>query len=150
VAPPLVRLGNVLDPLINMAVKGSFGGLGRLAGEPGQQTFESAPGRNWFRGIGVLGCESFGVPTTPGCLANLLAQTAGSQVSSTPATRARRPEVGRVPSSPTLPAVGVPKPGTPNLPAVPTLPAPQVPVPAPNVPGAENRAATLLKYLLGP
>ena len=151
VAPALVRLGNVLDPLINMAVKGSFGGLGRLAGEPGTQKFENAPGRNWFRGIGVLGCETFGVPTAPGCLANLLAQSANSQLPSARSSRTRRGGIGRVLSAPTLPTPGAAKTVAPTLQRVPILPPlPSVQIPPASVPPAQSQAATLLKYLLGP
>jgi phospholipid/cholesterol/gamma-HCH transport system substrate-binding protein len=72
VAPQLRALAKVLDPLAQIAIEGIFAGLGGVAGEPGTQPGDNEPGRNWFRGVGVLGCESFGVAIAPGCLTTVL------------------------------------------------------------------------------
>ena len=79
--PPVRSLAAMLDPIVFYGIKGIFAGLGGLAGEPGDgHAFSSVPGRNYFRGEVVLGCETFGVPTRPGCLADLLGQAATDQV----------------------------------------------------------------------
>jgi phospholipid/cholesterol/gamma-HCH transport system substrate-binding protein len=72
VAPPLRALAATLDPLARIAVLGPFAGLGGIAGDPGTQPGDNEPGRNWFRGVGILSCESFGVAIAPGCFSTVL------------------------------------------------------------------------------
>lgn len=156
-SPDLVRFGEVFDPLINIAIKGTFGGLGGLAGEPGKQLAENVLGRNWFRTIGVLGCESFGVPPAPGCMTQILQQTARERAQ--PGARRRaasdragsRPLTGQTTGNPGTP--GTPSPPRDDkrpsrLPALPSLPGLSA------VPGATSKVddstAKLLDFLLGP
>jgi hypothetical protein len=122
-----------------MAVRGLFGGLGRLASEPGEQPLESQPGRNWFRVVAVLGCESFGVRTEPGCLAKLVANAAGR-------TRGR---AGARPSLPSRQPVRRPGERLPKvpLPAPPALPKPTRPA---GVSDVVDTARGLLDFLLRP
>jgi phospholipid/cholesterol/gamma-HCH transport system substrate-binding protein len=149
-APSIVRFDRIFNPLISYFVKGMIGGLGRLGGEPGAQQVENAPGRNWFRTVGVLGCESFGVPTAPGCMASLLQRTAGAQAPQ----RRRVPAHPNVAPRPSAPGTGAgasgtapgssPTVGVPSLPAVPQVPA------APGGVAAPDRSInSLLDYLLG-
>ncbi len=85
--PSLDTLANIVYPVIQIGLKGIYGGLGGLGAET------SADGRNEFRAELVLGCEIFGVPTGPGCLTRVL--DASDQTSSKPSG------VSFQPSSPT-------------------------------------------------
>ncbi|MHB8693497.1 MAG: MlaD family protein [Solirubrobacteraceae bacterium] len=148
-APGVDRFSAVFDPLIYLAIKGSFGGLGRLASEPGVQAFESLPGRNWFRTVGVLGCESFGVPTAPGCMANILLKTAGS-----PAAARRPAAANAAPVTPVKPPARLPQTlagvPLPHVPAVPSIPFASPIAPLTQTPAAAAGAAgKLLHFLLG-
>ena len=137
VAPPVRDLAAVLDPLVPFAIKGVLGGLGGLAAEPSDQN----PGRNFFRGEAVLGCENFGVPTHPGCLTEVVSSLVAKDRSAVRAAAHRvRP---------------------PSRPAAPSTPAPSVRVPPvpPAAGGAPAAGATttaqdsvkqLLDFLLGP
>jgi phospholipid/cholesterol/gamma-HCH transport system substrate-binding protein len=71
-APAVTAFAQMVQPYAGYLVKGVFGGIGGLAAEPGTQPLANQPGRNYFRGEAVLGCETFGLPTRPGCLAGLV------------------------------------------------------------------------------
>jgi hypothetical protein len=64
-------------------IKGAFIGLAGIASSPGNQQFSKEPGRYWFRGVGMVGCETFGVPVEPGCLTKLLDATSRSNKAAT-------------------------------------------------------------------
>jgi virulence factor Mce-like protein len=143
VIPPTQALAKVLSPLAQVAIQGLFGGLGGAADEPGTQPGDYDPGRNWFRGVAVLSCESFGVAIAPGCLTTVLKTLSvppigGITAPPVAAAHARRlaPEVTHTPD------VSAPSPGT-----APSSSSAGDPLPAGSP--AAGILQSLLKYLVG-
>ena len=161
VAPHLRDFSDLMTPLTEYLVKGVMGGLGALAAEPGEQDIDKSGTRNWYRSEVVLGCEMFGVPTRPGCLAEAVQSLAARQRH---ARSKRRPaasspvRVPALPMSPKLPSL----PATPKLPKVPKVDVPPLPQPVQKAvdgvtgtvqgktPESPDHADKLLGYLLGP
>jgi len=138
--PHVAAFATMVRPYVTYLVKGVFAGIGGLAAEPGTQDFSNQPGRNYFRGEGVLGCEAFGVPTRPGCLTSLLdgmIDATGSLRRRAPTRRAARPTAAPTRPSALRPAGPGRKPAAPALPAVPA------------VDGVTDGVQDLLDYLLG-
>lgn len=140
--PALRALSGTLTPLVEYGVKGVFGGLGALAAEPGEQGLSNVPGRNYFRGEAVIGCEMFGLPTRPGCLTDAVSglARAGARRDRTPAARdKRRPAV-------TAPGRGAAPSATPPA----RLPTPVQQALDDVVPKATDGVQQILDFLLGP
>lgn len=139
--PALSALSRTLTPLVDPGVKGVFGGLGALAAEPGDQGLSRVPGRNYFRGEAVIGCEMFGIPTRPGCLTEAVTGLvrAGGRRDRAPAAREpRRPEARR------------PSPRPPARAPQPRLPEPVQDVLDDVVPKVTDGVRQVLDFLLGP
>ena len=147
IAPPVAGLSTLIGPkVLAMGIKGVFAGLGGLAADPGPE------GRNYFRGELVLGCETFGVPTRPGCLAQALQQAAGLPVGVAAGTlpSARRPRSGVPRSSVAKTPVASPAIRAPSLPTLPSPASILQPVLAPIAKAVGGPVGKLLNYLIGP
>lgn len=123
-APDVNAFVELFRPLVQYAVEGAARSLSGIAGEPGGRgeknpnQLTDEPYRNYFRVLAVLGCESLGMVTRPGCLTEAIDLAAGR-----PRTGDRRRPAVRRPSPQTSTPPAPSQDGErPHRPAAPGLP----------------------------
>jgi virulence factor Mce-like protein len=79
--PEVGRLISELVPAAPGIAQGFFVNFPDQAREPGTQPFDpfANPLRNYWRGVGVFTCQSFGLPIEPGCLSKFLTESQSAQ-----------------------------------------------------------------------
>jgi virulence factor Mce-like protein len=147
--PALARFGAAVVPAAPAISQGFFVNFANQASEPGNQPFDPTanPLRDYWRGVAVLTCQSFGLAIAPGCLSHYL--NAGAPAKQ--ATRTRR-STRRLSSRPRRSKAAAPTASSSSRPVIPKLPV-QVPslakAPAPVLTQSTGSLHQLLGYLLG-
>lgn len=151
ISAPLASVAQSLALAAPSIAQGFFVNFPDQATEPGNQLLDpfANPLRDYWRGAGVLSCESFGVPIAPGCLTSWLAGLLPHERSAA-ARAASRPAVPQAPAGSRELIASVARPRSPlQGPRAAPSQSPHGPERQPGQP-LPSPLSTLLSYLTGP
>jgi phospholipid/cholesterol/gamma-HCH transport system substrate-binding protein len=145
ISQPLATLAAALAKAAPGIAEGFFVNFPDQGSEPGNQPLDPFVNalRDYWRGAGVMSCQSFGLPIAPGCLSDFLSSTSSSrQPPATPAsTSSLRPATRSPAGTASKPAAGVPPP---------VAPPPSAHPQSPSAPAPLSPLSKLLSYLIAP